>query len=285
MLSAVDRIRSSYRNIFTTETQEHLDGLSSLLMRLEQAPQADWKGILDELFRHAHSVKGAAGMMGFDGTAAMAHQLEDWLQSEGFTKEVTPTIISRKMLADMTIDEEHKLFEQVFWLDGKKCLRPMLAPNLYVVMRELHRVTSEPVKIYEIGSCFRKESQGAQHMSEFTMLNCVELAYVEEGGQLEELKRLAHRSMEVLGIPESEYELVVEESTVYGHTVDIEVNGMEVASGSYGPHFLDAKWGVFDTWVGIGFGIERLTMALEKSRTIKRYGKSITFIDGQPLNI
>lgn len=230
---------------------------------------------IDDLLNHRHVPRAVRN----------GQQLEGWLQSEGFTKVVTPTIISRKMLADMTIDEEHKLFEQVFWLDGKKCLRPMLAPNLYVVMRELHRVTSEPVKIYEIGSCFRKESQGAQHLGEFTMLNCVELAYVEEGGQLEELKRLAHRSMEVLGIPESEYELVVEESTVYGHTVDIEVNGMEVASGSYGPHFLDAKWGVFDTWVGIGFGIERLTMALEKSRTIKRYGKSITFIDGQPLNI
>ena len=216
---------------------------------------------------------------------ANGRKLEDWLVSEGFTKVVTPTIISRKMLADMTIDEEHKLFEQVFWLDGKKCLRPMLAPNLYVVMRELHRVTGEPVKIYEIGSCFRKESQGASHMNEFTMLNCVELAYVKDGEQLEELKRLARRSMEVLGIPEKDYELVVEESTVYGHTVDIEVNGLEVASGSYGPHFLDAKWGVFDTWVGIGFGIERLTMALSGSRTIKRFGRSISFLDGQPLNI
>ena len=122
-------------------------------------------------------------------------------------------------------------------------------------------------------------------MNEFTMLNCVELAYVEDGEQLDELKRLARRSMEVLEIPEKDYELVVEESTVYGHTLDIEVKGLEVASGSYGPHFLDAKWGVFDTWVGIGFGIERLTMAMTGSRTIKRFGRSISFLDGQPLNI
>lgn len=211
--------------------------------------------------------------------------LEQWLMGEGYTKVVTPTIITRDMLAKMTIDEFHHLSEQVFWLDKKRCLRPMLAPNLYVVMRELKRITNEPVKIFEIGSCFRKESQGAQHMNEFTMLNCVELAAVKDGDQVEEMKRLAHESMEALGVPKEEYELVVEESTVYGSTVDIEINGMEVASGSYGPHFLDAQWGVFDTWVGIGFGIERLTMALNKSKTIKRYGKSITFIDGQPLNI
>lgn len=215
----------------------------------------------------------------------VGRNLEQWLMGEGYTKVVTPTIITRDMLAKMTIDEFHHLSEQVFWLDKKRCLRPMLAPNLYVVMRELKRITNEPVKIFEIGSCFRKESQGAQHMNEFTMLNCVELAAVKDGDQVEELKRLAHAAMAALGVSEEEYELVVEESTVYGSTVDIEINGMEVASGSYGPHFLDAQWGVFDTWVGIGFGIERLTMALNKSKTIKRYGGSITFIDGQPLNI
>lgn len=213
----------------------------------------------------------------------VGRKLEQWLMGEGYTKVVTPTIITKQMLAKMTIDEFHHLSEQVFWLDQKRCLRPMLAPNLYVVMRELKRIANEPVKIFEIGSCFRKESQGAQHMNEFTMLNCVELAAVKDGEQVEELKRLAHSAMASLGI--EDYELVVEESTVYGSTVDIEINGIEVASGSYGPHFLDSQWGVFDTWVGIGLGIERLTMALNKSKTIKRYGKSITFIDGQPLNI
>ncbi|MDD6299810.1 pyrrolysine--tRNA(Pyl) ligase large subunit [Hornefia butyriciproducens] len=218
-------------------------------------------------------------------TVSSGRILEEWLTSEGFTKVITPTMISREMLAGMTIDQEHKLFDQVFWLDQKKCLRPMLAPNLYVVMRELRRITNEAVKIYEIGSCFRKESQGAQHLNEFTMLNCVELAEIEEGGQLEELKRLAKKSMEVLEIPKSRYELVIEKSTVYGHTMDIEVNGLEVASGSYGPHALDANWGIFDTWVGFGFGIERLIMAMSGSRTIKRFGKSIIFLDGEPLNI
>lgn len=218
-------------------------------------------------------------------SVAVGRRLEDWLTGQDFTKVVTPTIITKEMLAKMTIDEFHHLSEQVFWLDKKRCLRPMLAPNLYVVMRELHRITNEPVKIYEIGSCFRKESQGAQHMNEFTMLNCVELAAVPDGKQLEELQRLARSAMEALGVPEDAYELVTEESTVYGYTVDIEINGLEVASGSYGPHFLDSQWGVFDTWVGIGFGIERLAMALAGSKTIKKFGRSITFIDGQPLHI
>ncbi len=210
----------------------------------------------------------------------------EWLMNEGFTEVITPTIVSRDALKKMGIDSGSQFLEQVFWVDGKHCLRPMLAPNLYVEMRELLRITKNPVKIFEMGSCFRKESQGAQHLNEFTMLNLVELAAVKDGEQLQELERLALGAMEALGLSEGEYEFVQEDSEVYGTiSFDILINGMEVASGSYGPHFLDANWGVFDTWVGIGFGIERLTMALDKGRTIKRYGRSLSFIDGEPLNI
>ena len=211
--------------------------------------------------------------------------MASWLEREGFTEVRTPAIISRDSLKKMSIGDDNHLIEQVFWIDGKHCLRPMLAPNLYVEMRELHRITNAPVKIFEIGSCFRKESQGAQHLNEFTMLNLVELAYVPDGKQIDELYRLAKTAMKELGVPEKEYEIVAEDSAVYGSTFDIEINGMEVASGSYVPHFLDAAWGVFDTWVGIGFGIERLAMAIDKGRNIKRYGRTLSFLDGVPLNI
>ena len=208
-----------------------------------------------------------------------------WLKEIGYTKVLTPTIIHKDAVKKMTIGEDHDLFEQIFWLPGNRCLRPMLAPGLYVVMRELHRITNGPVRIFELGSCFRKESQGAQHMNEFTMLNMVQLAACEEGEQLDVLKRMARGAMEALEVPEERYELVIEESTVYGHTLDIEIDGIEVASGSYGPHFLDKNWDVHNTWVGIGFGIERLCMALAGARTIKRYGRSIAFIDGKPLKL
>jgi len=210
--------------------------------------------------------------------------LTDWLiGQEGFTRVTTPTIISSKMLDQMTITKENPLREQVFWLDAKKCLRPMLAPNLYVVMRELQRIVNGPVKIFEAGSCFRKESQGALHMNEFTMLNFVELGSVEEGGQMKRLESMAVAAMKIAGI--EGYELVREDSTVYGETLDIVVDGIEIASGSYGPHKLDANWGIFDTWVGLGIGIERIALVKGGYRTIKRVGRSIAFVDGAPLNI
>ena len=120
--------------------------------------------------------------------------LVKWLtEEEGFTQVVTPIILPRNMLAKMTIGDDHPLFQQVFWVDKNKCLRPMLAPNLYDVMRSLQKVWGDPVRIFEVGPCFRKESQGARHLNEFTMLNFVELAGVKEGEQMARLKDLAVR--------------------------------------------------------------------------------------------
>lgn len=211
-------------------------------------------------------------------------RLINWLtKEEGYSQVVTPIIISEAMLNKMTITSEHPLSNQVFWLDAKKCLRPMLAPNLYVLMRDIYKVSKEPVKIFEAGPCFRKETQGAQHMNEFTMLNMVELASVEEGKQMERLTQLAHSSMKAIGI--DHYEIETTKSEVYGETLDIVVGDLELASGAYGPHFLDDRWGIFDTWVGIGFGIERIAMAMAGYKNIKRVGRSLSYIDGARLNV
>ncbi len=211
-------------------------------------------------------------------------RLKDWLTGEaGFTQVTTPVIITASMLEKMTITKDHPLTGQVFWLDAKRCLRPMLAPNLYSVMRDVHKITNAPVRIFEIGSCFRKESQGAQHMNEFTMLNLVDFAGVEQGGQMERLKELAQSAMRAIGL--DGYRLEIENSEVYGETMDIVKGDLELASGAYGPHFLDSRWGVFEPWVGIGFGIERIAMSMGNYRTIKRVGKSIAYLDGSPLNL
>lgn len=207
-----------------------------------------------------------------------------WLTGIDFTRVSTPVLITAEMLAKMTITSGHPLTDQVFWVDGKHCMRPMLAPNLYEVMRSLLAITNQPVRIFEIGSCFRKESQGAKHMNEFTMLNLVELAGVKDGEQLPRLEALARGAMEAVGI--NHYQIEVEKSEVYGETLDIVAEGMELASGAYGPHpLLDPQWGIFDPWVGIGLGLERIAMLKGEYQTIKRAGKSIAYLDGVPLKL
>jgi len=216
-------------------------------------------------------------------TIQIEEAMTAWLTGIDFTRVSTPVLITADMLAKMTITSDHPLTDQVFWVDSKHCMRPMLAPNLYEVMRNLYAITNQPVRIFEIGSCFRKESQGAKHMNEFTMLNLVELAGVKEGEQMARLEVLAHGAMEAVGI--NHYEIEVEKSEVYGETLDIVVDGMELASGAYGPHPLDPAWGIFDPWVGIGLGLERIAMLKGEYQTIKRAGKSIAYLDGVPLKL
>ncbi len=70
---------SKYLALFVSESRDHLDALSAGLVRLEkegppgEAPAA----AVDELFRHAHSLKGMAAAMQQEGIAAVAHRAED----------------------------------------------------------------------------------------------------------------------------------------------------------------------------------------------------------------
>ncbi len=276
---------------FTTTQQQRLTELNAepefINMRFEDPSERD------NIFRKTEANlvrrnKEKLTKLLDEGRKPLAIQIEErlkeWLtKAEGFTQVTTPTIITASMLDKMTITKDHPLTNQVFWLDSKRCLRPMLAPNLYTVMRDLNKITKAPVRIFEVGSCFRKESQGAQHMNEFTMLNLVDFAGIKDGRQMERLKELAKDAMKVIGI--ADYELEIEKSEVYGETMDIVRGELEIASGAYGPHFLDPKWGVFEPWVGIGFGIERIAMSMGNYRTIKRIGKSIAYLDGSPLKL
>jgi len=68
---------SKYRDLFLSESREHLSRMGQLAVALEQNP-ADRDGI-DALFREAHSIKGMAASMGYERTAELAHHLEDVL--------------------------------------------------------------------------------------------------------------------------------------------------------------------------------------------------------------
>jgi len=84
---------SKYRDLFFSEAREHLAQMSRLLVALEQAP-AD-RQTIDALFREAHSVKGMAASMGYEGAAALAHHLEDALDHVRRGGEVPVALVDR----------------------------------------------------------------------------------------------------------------------------------------------------------------------------------------------
>jgi phenylalanyl-tRNA synthetase alpha chain len=210
--------------------------------------------------------------------------LIETLVKHDFVQVITPIIMSKGLLSRMTIEDGHPLAAQIFWIDDTKCLRPMLAPHLYYVLQDLIRLWDKPVRIFEVGPCFRKESKGAHHSIEFTMLNLVEMGLPKEKRE-SRIEELAAVVMETAKI--GDYRLQPEKSEIYGDTIDIIAgkDKVEVASGAMGPHPLDSAWRINDTWVGIGFGLERLLMVAENSKSLGKMGRSLAYLNGIRLNI
>jgi phenylalanyl-tRNA synthetase alpha chain len=155
----------------------------------------------------------------------------------------------------------------------------MLAPNLYYVMRKLREHTDGPVKIFEIGSCFRKESHSNAHLEEFTMLNLVEL-----GPDRDATEALKEYIGDVMGVTGLDYTLSREESDVYKETLDVIIDGTEVSSGAVGPHTLDHAHDIHEPWSGVGFGLERLLMLMNNKGSVRKTGRSLSYLNGAKIN-
>ncbi len=267
-LKALDADQTQLSERFEDQTQR-----DRAFLKLEGALAKRRKKELEEM-RRVH---------GRPGLCRLETKLVETLVGEGFVQVTTPTIMSRGLLAKMGVTESHDLFSQIFWLDRDRCLRPMLAPHLYYLIKDLLRLWERPVGIFEVGSCFRKDSQGARHSNEFTMLNLCEFGLPEED-RSRRLREMADLVTRAAGI--DEYRLEEEESTVYGETVDVvSTEGLELGSGAVGPHSLDHGWRITDPWVGIGFGLERLLMTARGGDSIGKMGRSLAYLDGITLNI
>jgi phenylalanyl-tRNA synthetase alpha chain len=246
----------------------------------------------DEGFRQAdrtlsdaarRALRAALAEGGRPRVELLAETLAGRLASAGLVQVSTPIIMSRARLERMGLDGDDELLGQVFWLDAKRCLRPMLAPHLYEYMLDLRKVAKGPFGIFEIGPCFRKESRGARHANEFTMLNLVEVGTPVED-RLDRLGALAALLMEAAGI--RRYSLETVESSVYGQTVDVvDAAGLELASCSMGPHPLDRAWGFEGSWVGLGLGLERLAMSLAGLDRLSPVGRSLGRLLGLPTRL
>lgn len=79
---------SQYLSVFMDECQEHLLTLNQSILELEHNPENS--GILDRIFRAAHTLKGASATMGFNKMANLTHAMEDVL-SKLRSKELSVT--------------------------------------------------------------------------------------------------------------------------------------------------------------------------------------------------
>src|ERR1700691_4400106 len=76
--------------IFREEAAEHLDGIVACLLAVEAGAASG--EVTDALFRHAHSIKGSAGMVGLSEAGAIANAIEDVLEKAREAGVLAPTL-------------------------------------------------------------------------------------------------------------------------------------------------------------------------------------------------
>jgi two-component system, chemotaxis family, sensor kinase CheA len=88
---------SEYLPMFLAECRENLQELNLAVVRLEEAP--DDRETVDAIFRIAHSLKGMAATMGFEGMATLTHKMEDVFEllrqrGTGLTGQVVDVLLA-----------------------------------------------------------------------------------------------------------------------------------------------------------------------------------------------
>ncbi|HEU4976387.1 MAG TPA: chemotaxis protein CheA [Baekduia sp.] len=88
---------SEYLPMFLAECRENLQELNLAVVRLEEAPED--RATIDAIFRIAHSLKGMAATMGFEGMATLTHKMEDVFEllrqrGDGLTGEVVDVVLA-----------------------------------------------------------------------------------------------------------------------------------------------------------------------------------------------
>ena len=107
---------SQYRELFFSETREHLHTFNELIVALEN--DADDREKIDSLFRTAHSIKGMAAAMGFGSITELSHNIEDLMdkvrkKTFAFNKTIADILLEGgDLLEGLVNDEEEGLVQQ-----------------------------------------------------------------------------------------------------------------------------------------------------------------------------
>jgi len=114
--------KSEIVELFLEEVGEHLQALNDGLLALER--DSEDTGVVDGIFRSAHTIKGSAAMLGFDVVSKLAHKMEDLL-GKIRSQEVKPDESVINLLLQ-SVDTLSGQVENIsHGIEGDKSLIPM----------------------------------------------------------------------------------------------------------------------------------------------------------------
>lgn len=108
---------AEYKDLFVSESQEHLQALNEAILDLQREPNSVEP--LERIFRSAHTLKGMAATMGYEGMSQLAHDVEDLLyKARKGILDVAPMLIAllfecvdilNTMLEDIVAEKESQV--------------------------------------------------------------------------------------------------------------------------------------------------------------------------------
>ena len=177
-------------------------------------------------------------------------------------------------------DQAKRLVEDVFVeLSERKAtatgktLRSHMTSLWYRTLVEMEKQNSLPLKLFSIGSRFRREQrQDPQHLYESTSGS---VAIMDDDFTLKDGENLTRQVLKELGFKKSEFKIKEVTSNYYRPGTDTEIyvslrgQEYEVANlGFYSRESLD-NYGIKHPVFNLGFGVERLTMLLHDISDIR----------------
>ena len=102
---------SPYRELFVSEAGSHLSAFSKLIVRLEDS--SGDPAVIDELFRHVHSLKGMAATMGYEQIVKLSHLMEDLMG-----RVRSGEFVLQPHLADLLLEGSDALTRQVSLIES-----------------------------------------------------------------------------------------------------------------------------------------------------------------------
>jgi two-component system chemotaxis sensor kinase CheA len=101
--------KSKYKDLFVSESREHLQALSGGILDLEREP--DSAEALERISRSVHTLKGMAAMMGYEDMMQLAHDMEDLMAKvHKGTLAVAPMLID---LLSKCMDALNTIWEDI----------------------------------------------------------------------------------------------------------------------------------------------------------------------------
>jgi two-component system chemotaxis sensor kinase CheA len=144
--------RDNVQQEFLAEAQELVEALSRDLLLLDEAQHGKGRaepGLINEIFRSVHTLKGIAGMFGYQHVGAVAHALEDLLDDLRLGR----TPLSEKLL-DLLFDSVER-FQHLLTLEDPRSPQEEAGVAEYVAAARaigsaLHEDEGDPLDKYAI---------------------------------------------------------------------------------------------------------------------------------------